>query len=171
MTEAIVYTSKTGHTRRYAELLAQETGLPAYSLQEAPKALAGKDVIYLGWLMAGGIKGYQAAAKTYRVRALCQVGMRPPEAALIEKAREAYQLPAETPVFHLQGGFDIADIHGPFRLVMKAVCKKIQEDLGNKADRTPGEEATLRMATTGYDAVSAENLAGVLAWYRKAANP
>ena len=73
--KAIIYTSNTGSTERYARLLEQ-TGLPAYSLTEAKEAVpAGEDVLYLGWIMAGSVKGYGAAAKRYRVRALCGVGM------------------------------------------------------------------------------------------------
>ena len=50
---AIVYTTNTGSTERYARLLARETGLPAYSLAEARKAVpANGEVIYLGWIMA-----------------------------------------------------------------------------------------------------------------------
>ena len=29
--KAIVYTSQTGHTQRYAQMLAERTGVPAYS--------------------------------------------------------------------------------------------------------------------------------------------
>ena len=73
---AIIYTTNTGSTERYARLLAQETGLPAYSLAEAKKRVfAGAEVIYLGWIMAGSVKGYAMAAKRYRVRAICGVGM------------------------------------------------------------------------------------------------
>ena len=34
---AIIYTTNTGSTERYAKLLAQETGLPSFSLAEAKK--------------------------------------------------------------------------------------------------------------------------------------
>ena len=33
--QAIVFTTNTGSTERYAKLLAHETGLPAYTLEEA----------------------------------------------------------------------------------------------------------------------------------------
>lgn len=36
---------------------------------------AGSEIIYLGWIMAGGIKGYKEAAKLYKVRAVCGIGM------------------------------------------------------------------------------------------------
>ena len=69
--DAIIYTTNTGSTQRYAELLARETGLPACSLPQAKTAVpAGAEVIYLGWIMAGSIKGYAAAARRYRVRAV-----------------------------------------------------------------------------------------------------
>ena len=61
---AIIYTTNTGSTERYARLLAQKTGLPAYSLAEAKKQVfAGAEVVYLGWIMAGSVKGYAEAAQ------------------------------------------------------------------------------------------------------------
>lgn len=55
---AIIYTTNTGSTEHYAKLLAQITGLPVYSLAEAKKRVfAGAEVIYLGWIMAGSVKG------------------------------------------------------------------------------------------------------------------
>ncbi len=35
--KAIVYTTNAGSTEQYAKLLAQETGLPVYSLAEAKR--------------------------------------------------------------------------------------------------------------------------------------
>lgn len=73
---AIIYTTNTGSTERYAKLLAQETVLPSFSLAEARKKVhPGAEVIYLGWIMAGAVKGYAAAAKRYQVLAVCGVGM------------------------------------------------------------------------------------------------
>lgn len=47
--EAIVYTTNTGSVAQYAEMLAKETGLVAYSLDEArEKVPEDSEVIYLG---------------------------------------------------------------------------------------------------------------------------
>ena len=74
--DAIVYTSNTGSTKRYAELLSQMTGLPAFALGDAKDKLsANAGIIYLGWIMASGVKGYSAAAKRYKIHAVCGVGM------------------------------------------------------------------------------------------------
>ena len=61
---AIVYTTNAGSTEQYAKLLAQETGLPVYSLAEAKRTLSsGTEIVYLGWIMASTVKGYADAAK------------------------------------------------------------------------------------------------------------
>ena len=58
--DAIVYTSNTGFTEKYAKLLGGKLFLPVYSLEEAKgKLAAGAEIIYLGWLMAGTVKGYR----------------------------------------------------------------------------------------------------------------
>lgn len=67
--KAIVYTSQTGHTQRYAQMLAERTGVPAYSLKEAGKSLRrGEEIFYMGWLMAGTVKGLQSAMDRYTIR-------------------------------------------------------------------------------------------------------
>lgn len=46
--DAIIYTTNTGSTERYARLLSHETGLPAYSAAEAGEYIsAGAEVIEL----------------------------------------------------------------------------------------------------------------------------
>ena len=71
---AIVYTSQTGFTARYAALLAERTGLPCRPLKEAAALPRGTAVIYLGWLCAGGIKGLKGARRRFRTAAVCAVG-------------------------------------------------------------------------------------------------
>ena len=76
--KAIVYTSHTGHTQRYAQLLAERTGVPAYSMKEAREKLRPKDeIFYMGWLMAGTVKGVQAAMDRYTIRGAAIVGVSP----------------------------------------------------------------------------------------------
>ena len=74
---AIVYTSATGFTARYAQLLSRKTGLPCLALERAKELPGDTPVLYLGWLCAGGIKGLKKARKRLAVRAVCAVGMAP----------------------------------------------------------------------------------------------
>ena len=38
--------------------------------KSAASFFEGAEIVYLGWIMAGSIKGYAAAARRYRVRAV-----------------------------------------------------------------------------------------------------
>ena len=72
--KAIIYTSNTGFTRKYAKLLALETGLEAFELGKVPGKISKEDpVIYMGWLKAGRLMGLDKAAKAYHLAAVCAV--------------------------------------------------------------------------------------------------
>ena len=162
---AIVYTTNTGSTERYVRLLARETGLPAYSLAEAKKAVpANGEVIYLGWIMAGAVKGYAAAAGRYRVRAVCGVGMGQ-TGTQTDSVREKTKVPASVPVFTLQGNFDVKKLHGVYRPMMEIMVKTAGKALAEKSDRTPEEDDMLDMMLHGGERVKAEHLRAVLDWY------
>ena len=76
MIQAIVYTSNTGYTAEYARMLGEKTGLPVLTLNEAKKSLPVRaPILYLGWLMAGSIKGCGAAIRRFSPRAVCGVGL------------------------------------------------------------------------------------------------
>ena len=97
--KAIIYRSNTGSTAEYAQLLGKKLNLPVHSLQQAKnKVPAGSEIIYLGWIMAGGIKGYKEAAKLYKVCAVCGVGMGQTGTQLKE-VRDKNAIPQRIPLF------------------------------------------------------------------------
>ena len=162
---AIIYTTNTGSTERYAKLLAQKTGLPVHSLEEAKKrVLAGAEVIYLGWIMAGSVKGYAEAAKRYRVRVACGVGMGQ-TGTQKDSVRKKSAIPADIPLFTLQGNFDIKKLQGIYRLMMEIMVKTASKGLAGKTDRTPEEDDMLDMMLHCGERVKEENLSAVLNWY------
>ncbi len=162
---AIIYTTNTGSTERYAKLLAQKTGLPAYSLAEAKKRVfAGAEVIYLGWIMAGSVKGYAEAAKRYRVCAICAVGMGQ-TGTQTDSVRKKSGIPADISLFTLQGNFDVKKLHGVYRPMMEIMVKTTGKCLAEKSDRTPEEDDMLDMMFHGSERVKEENLSTVLDWY------
>ena len=162
---AIIYTTNTGSTGSYAKLLAQKTGLLAYSLAEAKKQVfAGAEVIYLGWIMAGSVKGYAEAAKRYRVRAVCAVGMGQ-TGTQTDSVRKKSGIPADIPLFTLQGNFNVKKLHGIYRPMMEIMVKTAGKGLAEKSDRTPEEDDMLDMMRCGGERVKAENLSAVLDWF------
>ena len=164
--QAIIYTSNTGSTACYADMLSQKISLPAYSMEEAKdKVEPGAEVIYLGWLMASEIKGYKNAVKKYKVRAACGVGMRP-TGTQSEEVRKRSNIAQDIPVFTLQGNFDIKKLHGVYKMLMKVMVKNVGKVLAEKADRTPEENDMLDMMLNGTERVSEENLKDILDWYK-----
>ena len=162
---AIVYTSNTGFTAQYASLLGGETGLPVYSLEEAVKSLTqNSPILYLGWLTAGKVQGYDKAVTKFNLQALCAVGMAKCGSQM-EDVRKSNNLPQGLPLFTLQGGFDLKKLRGIYRLMMLVMSKTVVKKLAAKPDRTPDEEDMLDLFQNGGNRVSLENLRPVLAWY------
>ena len=161
MIQAIVYTSNTGSTERYAKLLGHETDLPAYSLEEAKKVLkSGAQIIYLGWIMAGTIQGYREAEKRYQISMVSAVGMEPAGTQLRE-IREKNQLPETVQLYTLQGGYLI------HKLMMLMVTSTAGKALAEKIDRTPEEDDLLELMKHGGSRVSIENLSAPIQWCRQ----
>ena len=53
----IVYESKTGFTKKYADMLAAKTGLKVFPVKEISKVGKDEEIIFLGWMKAGKIQG------------------------------------------------------------------------------------------------------------------
>lgn len=158
---AIVYTSGTGFTRRYAQLLSRAAAIPAYDL-EAPASLPerGTKVLFLGWLRAGGIVGLSKARKRWDVRAVCAVGMAP------EYPREklaAQNHMGELPVFFLQGGYALEKMRGVNKLMMGFMTKQMTKN----PPKDESEAGIQKLFLQGGDFVNEANLAPVLSWLRE----
>lgn len=160
---AIVYTSGTGYTARYAALLSEKLGLPAHTLADAVRSLpAGTPVIYMGWLMAGSVKDYKKAARRFAIDAVIGVGLGD-TGAQDDAARKACKLPADVPVFTVQGGMDLEKLRGPYKFAIKMLTK----GMAAQKNRTPAEDRMLELLQKGGDYVSEKELAAVLAWAGK----
>lgn len=125
--KAIVYTSNTGSTQKYAEMLSARLAVPAYSLKKARAAVkSGTAVLYLGWIRAGKIMGYAEAARNYDVSAVCAVGMGQ-TGTQVREVRAKNKIPAQAPLFTLQGNFDIKKLHGAYKVMMQMMVKNRRE--------------------------------------------
>lgn len=162
---AIVFTSNTGYTAEYARMLGKRTGLQVYDYATACRKLSkDNSVIYLGWLMAGQVKGYKKAAARYHICAVCAVGMCSTGSEM-QDVRKNNAIPESVPVFTLQGGFDLQKLTGIYKLMMTIMKNTAGKGLAEKADRSPDEDAMLDLLTNGGSRVCEENLEAVLTWY------
>ena len=158
---AIVYTSNTGNTEKYAKMLSEKIHLPVYSIDQAKKTLPKQtEIIYLGWLMAGKIKDLSKARRRYKVKAICAVGLGA-TGTLSESLRKSNHICGCTALFELQGGMDHAKLEG----IHKKMIEMLIKVLSRKKNRTEDETAMLEMIKAGGDFTKEENLAGVVEWY------
>jgi len=169
MIAAIVYNSKTGSCKRYAEELSRALHLPCYPVKKYPTRSDG-ELIYVGWVMAGSVPGYARLAKKARVAAVCAVGMAPVTEESVRSGREKNQIPDDVAFFCLQGGFDIHKLPLPMRLIMKRITRQIAGKLAAKKAEAPlsaQEEATYRMAATGRGEPASWDVSEIVAWVLK----
>lgn len=153
--EAIVYTSNTGFTLRYGEMLSKITGLPLYDLKD--KTLKKKTpVIYMGWLMAGKLKGYKKAKRRYNLVGVCSVSLGTPKEDVQAKNK------IDVPVFALRGGMDHNKLKGFYKKMIDTLIKMLE-----KKQKTQEETAMLNMIKAGGDFVNENNLAEVIRFIKK----
>lgn len=156
---AIVYTSNTGFTRRYAQLLSERTGLPVYDLKDASALPRGTPIVYLGWLFAGKVKGLNTAVKRWKVQAVCAVGLGTDEMNSVERLSPTINCPG-VPLFYLRGGFAPEKLAGPMKLVIGMMRKAMR-------DKPPEDEdgaVMLAAFTQGGDWVEEARLDGLTAY-------
>lgn len=163
MISAILYTSNTGYAKRYAMMIGEKTGLPVYDLANCP-VKKGAQIIYIGWVMASGVMGYKKANKKYDIKAVCGVCMGA-TGSQIEELRKQNGIPTATPLFTMQGGFDMNKLSGIYKFMMKCVSAGAVKGLSEKTDRTEDEEDMLNMMRYGADRVSEENITELMNWY------
>ena len=126
----IVYGSKYGAAKRYAEEFARKAGGRAVSYKQARHA--GEDtLVYFGGVYAGGVKGLARTARRLNADTVARilvatVGLSDPaDEKNAQNLRNAVLAAVPEPlrgklqIFHLRGGIDYAKLSAPHRFLMK----------------------------------------------------
>lgn len=160
----IVYSSKTGHTHQYAQMLAKATQYKALPLEEALSALPEQEsVLFMGWVMAGHISGVDKAVRRWDVRCVAAVGMSPAGKEVLATLSKANYIP-NAPVFYLQGGWAPKKVGWFQRRAVNAVTRGIRKSLQAKSKRSEQEQAYLDMLLRGGSFVEYQNLKPIQQW-------
>ena len=127
--QIIIYGSQYGSTKRYAERLAEMTGMEAFDYEKVKSIDDYDRIIYLGALCAGGVMGLKKTVSRMapgQELVIATVGVTDPnEQSYYEGIRKAIkaQLPAgfydEKNIFHLRGAIDYAQLGFKHRIMMK----------------------------------------------------
>ncbi|HIZ44538.1 MAG TPA: flavodoxin domain-containing protein [Firmicutes bacterium] len=140
MNAVILYGSRYGSTRRYAEMLSEQTGIPAVSYTDAPSLSDQELIVYLGGLYAGGVLGLSKTLAGFSNQAvppkmiLVTVGLSDPEEAENqENIRRALQkqCPAaildQAKLFHLRGAIDYQKLSFSHRAMMALLYRFLRK--------------------------------------------
>ena len=171
MIQAIVYTSQTGYTQRYAQLLAEKTGVPAYSTKEARGKLPSKaEIFYMGWLLAGTVRGIQSAMDRYTIRGAAIVGISPQgNGDLWTEARiNGGYSDSGGRLFYLQAGYAPEKLGFFHRLMMKPMARSVIRQVEGKGDAATAQEREMaEVFRRGGDFVREEALEEIVQWFRE----
>lgn len=152
MNTVVVYKSKTGFTKRYAEWIAKDLGCEAFSENKvSAKSLEPyQTIIYGGGIMAGQISGLKKIKSIMtslpnKKLIVFATGAASYEAYIekdeIKDANFTQEEKKKIPYFYLWGGINYENM-GFFS---KRLMKMFASMLGKKKDQTPEEQ---RMAAT-----------------------
>ena len=146
MQDIILYGSQYGSTRRYAEKLSEQTGIPVVSYKDAPALSDKKTSVYLGGVYAGGVLGLVKTLRGFSLQTgqkliLVTVGLADPNDPDNRDNIRTFlqrQLPAEllgrATIYHLRGRIDYQKLSFGHRTVMKLLYQFLR--------RTPVEKQT-----------------------------
>ena len=167
----VIYKSKYGSTKQYAQWIAQELGAPLFEASQIkPAQLASYDiVVYGGGLYAGGINGLALVSKNpCKSLVVFTVGLADPaDTDYSEILRRNFPGDAlsRVKVFHLRGGIDYQKLglahKGMMAIFRKATAKKDPAQLSGE------DKAMLETGGESVDFTDRDTIAPIIALVRE----
>lgn len=170
----VVYASKTGFTKRYAEHLGERIHADVCPVEEVEhKELSTFDdydaIVYGGWAMAGKISKSEWFIQNIqrwegKKLILFCVGATPSEAEKeIKEAMEHVATPEvreKARIFYLPGGLNYDKMTWPMKLGMKAFVRMLKM----KKNKTAGDLQQIELVQTSYDLSDMRHLEPMIAY-------
>jgi menaquinone-dependent protoporphyrinogen IX oxidase len=167
MKKVVVYKSKTGFTKKYAEYIGEAVGCNIYDFKSSKSLnLDNYDVvIYGGSLYASGILGLKKFKTRLKNQKLIvfAVGATPPKEGLDEELIEANFNKEErknVKFFYMRGGFDFNSLNLVDKGLMKMMKKSIEKK--DPEERTPDEKGMLNAFDNPVDFTRPKNIEPLL---------
>lgn len=162
MIKAIIYQSKTGHTKEYAKILSKELKIPCYSVQDAKEKVNKKDeIIYLSWIRATTIVGYKKINKKYQIAAIGAVGAYPKSNEYTKQLKEYNHITQE--LFYLRGGINYEKLNKFYQKILKLVGKAITLE-------NPRDKEMSRLFEKGGNFVNSKQLKPMIEYIKGVTN-
>ena len=171
MKTIIIYTSKTGFTKRYSEWLAEKMNADLIDLKDAQKKGDRffddyEAIVYAGWCMAGSVvkvKWFLDKASTWKGKrlAIMVVGGSPNDNPDVEETLNKILNDEQREyitAFYCQGGINYDKMKGPSKLAMKMFASALKKRKDEKS-RQVGE-----YISSSYDISNVKYIEPVVAY-------
>lgn len=151
MDNIIIYGSKYGSSRKYAEELSKQTGIPAIDFQTSPDLCNKKKIIYIGGTYAGNVTGLENTFRGFELKEnqklmIVTVGLSNPSESENRrnmlgslKKQLSKELFEKAKFFHLRGAIDYSKLSFTHRTLMSLLYKVLS--------KTPDEKLTSQNRT------------------------
>lgn len=154
MKKIVVYNSRTGFTKKYAEWIAAELECDTITYKDYIKHPVDCEILIYGSSVMGGlIKGLKKIRKVrhYKHMIVFATGLTPPEAKEItEQIKRNNFMPEEQeqiPFFYFQGGLSFDELG----FISRNVLKRIGSMLSKKKDKTQDDILMAEMLKQSAD--------------------
>ena len=137
MKTLIIYGSQYGSTKRYAERLAEMTGIEAVDYKDAKNINDYERIIYFGALYAGGVTGLKKTVSKIipnHELVIITVGLaNPTDSENVKSIRNSIksQIPSEfydeSKIFHLRGAIDYTQLGLKHKVMMSLLHSKVSK--------------------------------------------
>lgn len=119
MVEAVVYSSRCGHSYRYACALAEKLNVPLLKIAQAKRKLKkGTNILFISWVKEDMIVGYNKLSK-FHIDVVCAVGILPKSEDVYARLKVKNILYSK--LFYLRGGIDKSKLGLRYRLALKTI--------------------------------------------------
>lgn len=164
MLDAIIYNSRCGFTKVYAEAIAKKLNLPLLNLKEAKKNLKkGSEIMFCSWVKENKIVKYDKLTR-YSLKAIVAVGIKGDS----EEVRQniSYENQLTTKLFYLRGGINKKKLS----LRQKFILHSIESNMSFKlldSGLTKDDALTLEAIMKNLDYTNLATIAPIITYFDK----
>ena len=171
MKTLVIYTSQTGFTKKYAELLGSRLNAEVVDLKKVKKAPSSRfadadAIIFGGWVIAGKVFGSdwftpKIAEWQGKKLAMFAVGGFPceyPETEAVLQNALTEEQKKHVKVFYCQGGMCFEKMRFPYKLIMKMMRKTAAQNL-NASEK---DKEMAEMLSKSYDSSDAKYIGPIV---------
>jgi len=152
---SVIYNSRTGFTKKYAEQFAKLSGVDCHSIDDD---FPTGDVVFFGWRKGPMISGIKSVASN-RIIAVCVVGLQRYDESTIDTMKKKNKL--DCPLFYRMGGVDRDALP-----ISKKIILDIFAWFFQKKDKCKDTEAMVQIIRYGGSMYSEDQLNGLIEYVR-----